>query len=92
MRPFPTSSEVAVYAAVKAGHQDGVSIARITRVPIGSVYSVLARLEVQGVLVSEEERVARGIGRPAKRLYRVIAPLPGLERLLAVLVYGGLTP
>ncbi|MFB9991245.1 hypothetical protein ACFFLM_04530 [Deinococcus oregonensis] len=92
MKVFPTSYEVAIYAAIKAGHHDGASITRITGVPGGTIYPVLTRLETQGVLVSHwEEGDVRALGRPLMKLYRLVAPLPGLDRLLAVLVYAGLT-
>lgn len=67
---------VTVLHAVASGAGYGFDVIDATGLPSGTVYPALARLERDGLVRSawEDEAIARGEGRPARRYYRVTAP------------------
>lgn len=53
----------------------GLEIAKAAKLPTGTIYPILARLEEAGCLVSEWEQVDPAEeGRPRRRYYRLTAP------------------
>ena len=78
---------VSVLQAVANGFVYGFDIIDSTGLPSGTVYPALSRLERDGFVKSawENEQVARGDGRPARRYYRLTAP--GIRALDETLAY-----
>ena len=84
---------VSVLHAVANGFEYGFDVIDATRLPSGTVYPALSRLERDGYLRSawENERYAFNEGRPARRYYRVTAA--GARALDdAVVYYRALLP
>ncbi len=63
---------LAVLHAVATGTAHGFDIIDVTKLPGGTVYPALTRMERDGLLVSDWEDVAaaRADGRPPRRNYR----------------------
>jgi len=70
---YPTA---AVLLAIRNGHRYGFDIMDATRLPDGTVYPILRRLERRGVLAGkwEDEASARAEQRPQRRYY-ALTPL-----------------
>lgn len=68
-----TYSTGVVLLAIARGHRYGFEIMDASGLPDGTVYPALRRLEAAGLLDSswEDEEVALGEGRPARRYYRL---------------------
>jgi PadR family transcriptional regulator PadR len=64
-------SAALVLEAMAQGHRHGFDIMGATRLPSGSVYPLLRRLEAAGLVESRWERVAEAHdeGRPQRRYY-----------------------
>jgi PadR family transcriptional regulator PadR len=73
--PQLTASTMKVVEALLANAgASGADIAKVTRLPSGTLYPILLRLEGAGWLVSEwEAGEPSSLGRPRKRFYRVTA-------------------
>ena len=57
-------------AVINAGRAHGSMVMDSTKLPSGTVYPILARLETSGLLVSEwEDGEASELGRPLRRYY-----------------------
>ncbi len=69
-------SAVCVLQAIAGGYQYGFDIIDHTRLPSGTVYPALGRLERDGLVTSawENEQEAHAEGRPARRYYQLTAP------------------
>lgn len=84
--PRPLSMSAAtVLHAISAGVRYGFEIMEATRLPSGTVYPVLSRLERSGLVRGkwERTRVARKEKRPARRYYSITADgTKQLERTL----------
>jgi DNA-binding PadR family transcriptional regulator len=67
---------VTVLQAIGNGFEYGFDIIDFTRLPSGTVYPALSRLERDGYVRSawEDEHRAHREGRPARRYYRLTAP------------------
>ena len=67
---------VCVLQAIADGFQYGFDIIDQTRLPSGTVYPALGRLERDGLVKSawENEAEAHAEGRPARRYYKLTAP------------------
>jgi len=91
---YPTAT---VLLAIRHGHRYGFDVMDATGLPDGTVYPILRRLERRGVLTGawEDDAVARGEQRPARRYYRltsvgeasleeVMERFPALVRLFTV--------
>jgi len=67
---------VCVLQAIAGGFQYGFDIIDQTRLPSGTVYPALGRLERDGLVKSawENEADAHAEGRPARRYYKLTAP------------------
>jgi DNA-binding PadR family transcriptional regulator len=68
-------SAALVLQALAAGHRYGFDIMRATRLPSGTVYPLLRRLEFNGLVRSRWERAksAHAEGRPRRRYYESTA-------------------
>jgi PadR family transcriptional regulator PadR len=68
-------SAVCVLQAIANGFQYGFDVIDQTRLPSGTVYPALARLERDGLVKSawENEQDAHAEGRPARRYYKLTA-------------------
>jgi PadR family transcriptional regulator PadR len=86
-----------VLQAIVDGHRHGFDMMRATRLPSGSVYPLLRRLEAAALVDSDWERAseAHPEGRPQRRYYRAtpagrLALRHARERLLAqqALLFG----
>lgn len=84
-RKTMTYATAAVLLAIHQGHPYGFDVMDATGLPDGTVYPALRRLEEQGLLRArwEEEKFARGQGRPARRYYELTKV--GFEGLRAAL-------
>ena len=62
-----------VLRAVSAGHRYGFDVMEACRLPSGTAYPALRRLERAGLLASswEDDAEAREAGRPRRRIYAV---------------------
>ncbi len=60
-----------VLQAIARGHRWGFDVMGATRLPSGTVYPLLRRLEGAGLVTSgwEDEEAAHARGRPARRYY-----------------------
>ena len=69
---YPTAL---VLQALVSGYSYGFDIMEVTGLPSGTVYPILRRLERAGCALSrwEDEGVAQGDGRPARRYYEIAA-------------------
>jgi DNA-binding PadR family transcriptional regulator len=83
---------IAVLNAIAQGYEYGFDIIDATRLPSGTVYPALSRLERDGYVRSawEDEATAHREGRPARRYYTLTAPgvrarEAGVARLRAAL-------
>ena len=78
---------VSVLQAVADGVEYGFDIIDHTKLPSGTVYPALSRLERDGYVRSawEDEQRAHREGRPARRYYQITAP--GSRALAASLTY-----
>lgn len=67
---------VSVLQAIANGYQYGFDVIDQTGLPSGTVYPALTRLERDGYVRSawEDEQLAHGEGRPARRYYKLTAP------------------
>ena len=67
---------VCVLRAIADGFQYGFDIIDQTKLPSGTVYPALGRLERDGLVRSawENEADAHADGRPARRYYKLTAP------------------
>jgi len=67
---------VSVLQSIAGGAVYGFDIIDHTRLPSGTVYPALSRLERDGYVRStwESDRRAHREGRPARRYYRITAP------------------
>jgi len=84
---------VCVLQAIAGGYQYGFDIIDQTRLPSGTVYPALGRLERDGLVKSawENEQDAHAEGRPARRYYKLTAP--GIRALSdAAAFYRSLLP
>ena len=100
--PTPVSYNAAlVLQALTLGHRYGFDVMQVTRLPSGTVYPILRRLEAAGLLSSrwEDEDGAHSEGRPARRYYEVTgegarALAEARERIVAqqAAVFGDLSP
>lgn len=89
-----------VLQALVQGHGYGFDIMGVTRLPSGTVYPLLRRLEAAGLVASrwEDEAAAHAEGRPARRYYEATGPgraalAEARERLRAQgAVFGDLAP
>ena len=90
-----------VLQALSLGHRYGFDVMQVTRLPSGTVYPLLRRLEAAGLLSSrwEDEETAHSEGRPARRYYEVTgegarALAEARERIAAqqTAVFGDLAP
>ena len=64
-----------VLQALAQGHRFGFDIMDVTKLPTGTVYPALRRLESQGLVRSawESEKEARDNARPRRRYYEMTA-------------------
>jgi DNA-binding PadR family transcriptional regulator len=74
MGPSLSAQEADVLAAILETPSEvsyGYKLARLCSAPTGSIYKVLSRLEVDGLVCSEDEprHRAESEGRPQRRLY-----------------------
>ena len=69
---YPTALAL---AAIHEGHRYGFDIMDVTGLPDGTVYPILRRLESRGHLRArwEDDALAFGEGRPARRYYELTA-------------------
>lgn len=88
-----------VLQAIAQGHRYGFEIMRTARLPSGTVYPLLRRLEAAGLVESEweEHGEAREEGRPPRRYYAVTregraAAASARERVLAQQALFGAQP
>lgn len=60
-----------VLQGMSRGHRYGFELMKVTGLPSGTVYPILARLEAGGLVRSrwEDEERAHGEGRPRRRYY-----------------------
>ena len=67
---------VCVLKAIADGYHYGFDVIDQTRLPSGTVYPALGRLERDGLVKSawEDEQEAHAEGRPARRYYQLTAP------------------
>jgi DNA-binding PadR family transcriptional regulator len=63
----------AILKAIDNGYCHGFDIIDVTRLPGGTVYPALGRLETEGLLQSqwEDPRIAQEEGRPPRRYYQL---------------------
>jgi DNA-binding PadR family transcriptional regulator len=63
----------AILKAIDQGYCHGFDIIDVTRLPGGTVYPALGRLETEGLLQShwEDVRIAQEEGRPPRRYYQI---------------------
>lgn len=78
---------VSVLHAIADGYQYGFDVIDQTRLPSGTVYPALSRLERDGLVKSawENEHEAHADGRPARRYYKLTAP--GVKALAEAAAY-----
>lgn len=89
-----------VLQAIAQGHRYGFEIMRAARLPSGTVYPLLRRLEASGMVQSRWEETGRAHekGRPPRRYYAATgegarALADARERVRAQqALFGGLTP
>ncbi len=74
MRPL-SARAATVLEALRAGHTYGRQIMRVTGLPGGTVYPILAQLQEHGLVTSRWEDT-RVHGRPPRRLYEIIKQAP----------------
>jgi len=90
-RDIPLSYSAAlVLQALTQGHRYGFEIMRAARLPSGTVYPLLRRMEAQELVTSswEDAEEAQAEGRPPRRYYRptsvaLVALSEARERLAA---------
>ena len=70
-----------VLQALSQGYRFGFDIMEVTRLPSGTIYPALRRLEALGLVTSDWEKdlKARKEGRPRRRYYELTKP--GREQL-----------
>ena len=63
----------AILKAIDNGYRHGFDIIDVTRLPGGTVYPALGRLETEGLLQSqwEDAQIAQQEGRPPRRYYEL---------------------
>jgi PadR family transcriptional regulator PadR len=75
--PRLTPNVRAVLQAIRSGHLYGLNIMKVTGLPSGTVYPLLARLEAAGWLVSAEApKDPDHPHRPQRRTYRTTSLAP----------------
>ena len=83
MAPDPRLSYTGLFVlqALSQGHRFGFDIMEVTRLPSGTIYPALRRLEALGLVTSDWEKdlKARREGRPRRRYYELTKP--GREQL-----------
>ena len=69
----PGMATFAILKAIDNGYCHGFDIIDVTRLPGGTVYPALGRLETEGLLQSqwEDPRIAQEEGRPPRRYYQI---------------------
>jgi PadR family transcriptional regulator len=69
----PGFATFAILRAIDSGYRHGFDIIDVTRLPGGTVYPALGRLQNEGLLQShwEDPRIAQEEGRPPRRYYEI---------------------
>lgn len=71
--PALSYASLFVLQALDRGHEFGFDIMDVTKLPSGTVYPALRRLEALGYVTSkwESDVAARKAGRPRRRMYQL---------------------